>query len=157
MFPSNLAKKTNFPNMAGVTDCDRWIEKELHEAEIPIRSGFENWSLRKGTKRSKGIMIVKDWEDYIYKYRSKSEVPYHVIGNLEDGKLLFTRAWYYWVVKGTVKYKVAKKIFKHPIGKRDVRAYGHIGCIKPKRGVGGYHIDSQEGLNLFVKMVKEVL
>lgn len=163
MFPSNLAKSTNFPNMAGVTECDRWIEKELHEAGIPIRSGFENWRLREGTKVNTGIIVVKNLGDYIHKYRSKSEVPYHVIGNLGDGKFIFKRAWYYWMVRGNVPLKIANKLYENPIGARDVRVAGHCGCPPPKkwtqringkRCVTSYHIDSQEGLNLFVEAVK---
>ena len=151
MFPSNTAKRTNFRNMAGVTDCDRWIEKELQEAKIPIRSGFENWSLKAGTKTSNGMILIKDFDDYIHKYRSKSEVPYHIIGIL--GNYTFKRAWYYWVVRGEVSKKIAKKLYKEPIGKRDVRVGGHCGCPPPKGSVNSYHIDSQEGLNLFVQMV----
>jgi len=163
MFPSNLAKSTNFPNMAGVTNCDLWIEKELYEAGIPIRSGYENWSLREGTKRNDGIIITKDLEDYIHKYRSKSEVPYHVIGNIGDGKFIFKRAWYYWMVSGNVPLKIANKLYKDPIGQKDVRVVGHCGCPPPnpwarrlngKKYIMSYHIDSQEGLNLFVQMIK---
>lgn len=156
-------KRTNFPNMASVTDCDRWIEKELYKAKIPIRSGFENWFLREGTKSTNRVMIVKDMEDYIHKYRSKSEVPYHIIGNIGDGKFIFKRAWYYWMISGNVPLKIAKKLYENPIGKRDVRVYGHCGCPPPKkwttringkRCVTSYHIDSQLGLNLFAETVK---
>lgn len=164
MFPSNLAKRTNFPNVAGVTNCDILLEKELYEAHIPIRSGYDNWRLREGTKPNNGIIVVKDWDSYIYKYRSKSEVPYHVIGNLGDGKFIFKRAWYYWMVKGNVPIKIANQLYKDPLGEKDVRVVGHCGCPPPKKWaenidgkkcITSYHIDSQEGLNLFVKSLKD--
>ena len=164
MFPSNMAKRTNFPNMAGVTNCDMWLEKELYEAQIPIRSGYDNWRLREGTKPNNGILVIKDLNDYIYKYGSNSEVPYHIIGNLGNGKFIFKRAWYYWIIKGNVPLKIAKKMYADPIGKIDVRVAGHCGCPPPekmcykidgKKYVTSYHIDSQEGLNLFVRTLKE--
>ena len=166
MFPSNMAKRTNFPNMAGVTECDIWLEKELYEAHIPIRSGYNNWRLKEGTKQNNGIIVVKNLEDYIHKYRSNSEVPYHIIGNLGDGQFIFKRAWYYWIVRGNVPLKIAKKLYEDPIGKEDVRVNGNCGCPPPKgrsvnkgKGIGKvittYHIDSQEGLNLFVRVLKE--
>ena len=159
MFPSNQMKRTNFPNMAGVTECDRWIEKELYEAKIPIRSGFENWNCKKGV-HSGGIIVVSQWESYQDKWNPKSEVPYHIIGNLGDGKFIFKRAWYYWMVRGNVPLKIAKKLYEDPIGRRDVRVAGHCGCPPPKgwtktingkKCVTSYHIDSQAGLNLFVR------
>lgn len=153
MFPSNLMKRTNFPNMSGIINCDVWIEKELIEAGVPIRSGHENWFLKEGTKRSNGVIVVKDWEDYIHKYRCRSEVPFHIIGKL--GGFEFERDWYYWRVRGKVPKKIAKKMYKDQIGKEDIRVGGHCGCPPPKGDVYTYHIDSQKGLNLFVKIIKE--
>lgn len=152
MLPSNTLKSTNFPNLAGVPNCDEWIQKELDEAGVPIRSAFENWVVKKG-EHSNGLQITNkliagDYED---RYRPTSEVPYHIKGELNG--YTFRRSWYYWVVRGEVSKKIAKKIYKNPIGKRDVRAHGHGGCISPKGRVNVYHIDSQEGLNLFVKMI----
>ena len=163
MFPSNTAKRTNFPNMAGVPECDLMLQRELYEAHIPIRTGYDNWRCNKG-KQSHGVMVVAEYDSYIDKWRPKSEVPYHIIGNLGDGKVIFRRAWYYWMVKCRVPLKVANKLYEDPIGKIDIRVVGHCGCPAPKKWVENidgkkcitsYHIDSQEGLNLFVRILKE--
>jgi len=164
MFPSNLAKRTNFPNMAGLPNCDEFIEKELIEAQIPIRSGHENWKYTPPKTHSSGMIVVANWEDYKAHWDCKDEVPYHIIGVLGD--ITFKRAWYYWRVQGNVPLKIAKKMYEDPIGKKDVRVSGHCGCPPPKewcdkiegkKYVTSYHIDSQEGLNLFVKTIKEGL
>jgi hypothetical protein len=128
MFPSNLGKRTNFPNMAGRKDCDEFIARELEEAGI-----------------------------YLKKEDHKGEVPYHIVGELKGFK--FHRAWYYWVVHGSVPAHVAWKMYENPIGRRDVRVDGYAGNTEPDinrlQPTNNYHIDSQEGLNYFVKTLKE--
>ena len=156
MFPSNLAKKTNFPNMAGIEDCDKYIEKELLEAGIQITSAHENWIKKEVYYRLVINEHIGDYEHHRYIYFNKNEVPYHIKGTL--GSFIFERAWYYYRVHGFVPIRIAKQIYNNPIGKRDIRAYGHCGCIKPKgKEVDSYHIDSQEGLNLFVKFIKKII
>jgi len=84
----------------------------------------------------------------------------------ENLEFVFVRRWSYWSVTGYVPLDTAVKMYRDPIGKRDVRVAGHCGCpppeewILPKLVAGqevvtNYHIDSQEGLNLFVRSVVE--
>ena len=154
MFPSNLNKRSNFRNLAGIQDCDKLIEKELIEARIPIRSGYKNWKYIKPKRTENGCRILNNWYDGRI-FHCKSEVYFHIMGKLDE--FTFTRAWYYYMVDGSVPIEIAKKIYENPIGKKDVRAYGHCGCIEPKgKSVNSYHIDSQEGLNLFVEMIKKI-
>lgn len=115
-------------NLAGRADCDRFINSELIRAMIPI-------------------IVVE---------RVHSEVPYSFKGSL--GAYSFSRAWYYWVVEGKVPMDVAWKIYNDPLGRADVRAYGHCMCVAPdwghdKDGVDLYHIDSLAGLRLFADTI----
>lgn len=162
-------------NLAGVLSCDKQIRKEL---------------------RAAGITKFR-------RIRRKNEVPSSVMGLLiKNSKVAFklTRAWYYWVVEGSVPLEVALILYGTEVGKKDVRVAGHCGCPPPEqwafpksevlyelgiykkpnkehpygesptygelaemcnsgkirapRFVDCYHIDSQEGLNFFVKTLK---
>lgn len=122
-------------NLAGSTTAhtDAYIEDELAEANIPAF-------------RSKA---------------SKGEVPASLRG--EHGPYRFERVWYYWVVHGPVPVELAWEMYEDPRGRYDVRIAGHCGCPEPvdpwirKRKAGDvvdeYHIDSQDGLNLFAEKV----
>lgn len=86
------------------------------------------------------------------------EVQFTLIGKL--GQFVFKRGWYYWRVSGDVPIAVARKIYANPVGAKDVRAAGHCCCPTPEEVAHGgvvdhYHIDSQEGLNLFTKIIRE--
>jgi hypothetical protein len=90
------------------------------------------------------------------------EVLTTILGAL--GPFKFRRLWYYWSVTGDVPLSVAEAMYETPIGRRDVRVAGHCGCPPPsewaerRRGVGlvvkSYHIDTAEGLKLFVDTVR---
>lgn len=122
-------------NLAGSTTAhvDAYAEDELKEAGIHIFRG----------KPSRG------------------EVPASVIG--EQGRFRFERAWYYWVAHGPVSIELARKMYDDPRGRYDVRVAGHCGCPEPVKPwteivegdecVTEYHIDSQDGLNLFAEIV----
>lgn len=155
-------------NLSGDRDCDRYIEKELHDAGIELVRGEQ----------------------------SGGEVPATIIGQL--GRFKFTRAWYYWIVSGKMPLSVAEELYADPIGKKDVRVAGHCGCPAPehpwiewednegrrifpmskrpknfkkkdesypmffknpsKAGKGFipcYHIDSEEGLKLFAEAIRK--
>jgi len=117
-------------NLAGRQDCDTYILTELAGAGIDAQAERNN----------------------------RSEVPYGFIGRVGD--FTFRRAWYYWVVSGSVPLAVARELYANPIGKEDVRVAGHCGCPPPdewERGgfVDTYHIDSQAGLNLFVATLRK--
>ncbi len=108
-----------------------------------------------------GIPIVRS------KQPQRGEVPTCLSGILtKDGQQVFTfyRAWYYWTIRGDVPLAVAQEIYSNPIGLQDVRADGDCACRPPetwatKNGVGElivdlYHIDSVEGLKLFVDVIR---
>jgi hypothetical protein len=90
--------------------------------------------------------------------KSCGEVPTSIIGT--QCMWNFQRAWYYWVAKGPGIPVDRVEEFDKQWGK-EVRANGDCGCRGPlfwNEGfsTGSYHIDSQEGLNAFVKMLKEI-
>jgi len=118
-------------NLAGKPDCDINILDELYKA---------------------GVLIVEHGTPL------RNEVPAQLTGIAGDFE--FWRAWYYWVVNGPVPLDVAKILYKHPRGIKDVRVAGHCGCPPPeewaKNGfVNNYHIDSQSGLNFFCDTLRE--
>lgn len=119
-------------NLAGAALIltDDYVTRELMAAEIPL------------------VCVT----------RNKGEVAASITGKL--GEFTFTRAWYYWVVKGRVPLAVAQEMYSHPVGRKDIRVDGFSGGIEPRkravRGyIHGYHIDSQEGLNIFVETMKK--
>ena len=119
-------------NLAGEKDCDKYIKKELQEA---------------------GTIIFKHKRD------QHNEVPTSITGLLvlkNEVKFTFIRAWYYWVVCGDVPLEVAKILYSNAVGEKNVRVNDQCGCPPPQANfIGCYHIDSQEGLNFFVKILKE--
>lgn len=153
-----MAELTRFPNLAGVADADRTKVYEMTQC---------------------GIGIV------FHTVPFPSEVPGAITGEVHTngGTLLFTRAWYYWVVSGDVPLKIARRIYED--GKDlAIRAAGHCGNPPPDdwadpspeslefifkdhpsiyddkakeegrfRYVKSYHIDTLEGLKLFVEMM----
>jgi len=139
-------------NLAGNKDCDQTIIRELVEA---------------------GIDLV------FHTRRSTNEVPASVSGELDEGRFVFKRGWRYWIVEGRVPIKVARKMYADEL-RKDVRVAGHGGSPPPDewaepsdkeirwrcqeeglnyeffkdiQNVTSYHIDSQEGLNFFVRHV----
>ena len=118
-------------NLAGDDNCDETIKSELTIAEISVE------------KNPKG--------------RNSGEVPYLFMGRL--GPFTFRRAWYYWMVKGPMPLEAAEEMYKHEDGRKDVRVAGHCGCPLPAEWADGdfvnsYHIDTQEGLDLFARTVR---
>ncbi len=123
-----------FPNLAGDTDCDLHIVKELE------RAGIEG--------------IKMPWA-------RKAEVASHYIGHLNGWE--FTRAWYYWTAKAEgnlLLFKHADPL--HGEHGEEVRVDGHCGCPSPREwckapwriGVSLYHVDSQEALNALAEAIK---
>lgn len=51
----------------------------------------------------------------------------------ENLEFVFVRRWSYWSVTGYVPLDTAVKMYRDPIGKRDVRVAGHCGCPPPRR------------------------
>lgn len=86
----------------------------------------------------------------------RSEVPSDVMGSLSMWS--FRRAWYYWMAEGPgIPPHIAEKL--HATHGKVVRVAGHCGCPSPIEwyegfAVGGYHIDTQDGLNAFAEMLR---
>ena len=88
-------------NLAGRSDCDEYIARELRHARItPERCE-----------------------------PSGREVNASIVGRLPG--FLFKRAWYYYVVEGRVPLAVAHALYEDPLGRDDVRVSGHCGCPPP--------------------------
>ena len=113
--------------------------------------------------------------------RREGEVPSKLGGKYKQ--FSFIRAWYYWVVRGPLPLKLAQKLYKE--GPKSIRVNGDIEGIEPNLGesiyyrkevdtrieryesinikdktednayIDLYHIDTQEGLNYFVKFLKD--
>lgn len=124
-------------NLAGVKECDLFIERELARARIALEACGEH----------------------------RGEVPYRMIGRL--GPIEFRRAWTYWVARGTVPLEVARQLYADPVGSTDIRVAGHCGCPAPEppwidtidgdKFVTSYHIDSEVGLRIFADAIRKEL
>ena len=129
-------------NLAGNKESDKFIQIELEKAKIP----FEKIETPKG------------------------ECQYTIIGKLKGW--IFTRAWYYWIAETDEENalplpialemhnkKYPDEMFDHEqtMGKygNSIRVGGHCGCPSPKDYdvTDCYHIDSQEGLNEFARVL----
>lgn len=128
-------------NLAGVQNCDEFIKAELESAGL----------------------------EPIQVERNKGEVPYSLIGMVNNWKV--KRAWSYWVVttitRGLTVERASVLHYKeypsnnegYKIYGDSIRVCGHCGCPSPEEFnysgyVSEYHIDTQEGLNEFVKFIK---
>ncbi len=119
-------------NLAGNENANQFVKLELEEADVPI-------------------IITK------FKKRFTPEVPSTMIGVLQFGDVVitFTRAWYYWVVHLTspLPYDTANPL--NDIAGAEIRAEGFAGGTSiDKDGCDSYHVDSQNGLNTLVKVLK---
>jgi hypothetical protein len=154
-------------NLAGVKECDEFISHELELAGIHQITLVE---AERGEHEVPytviGVLGAKhfreEWDEMLVKSPSLKKLfnPTNIAPHVS---FVFCRAWYYWVVIGLVPLYVANELYENPIGKKDVRVSGHCGCpspiewIKNRHLIAGhqcvecYHIDSQEGLNLFVQ------
>lgn len=63
------------------------------------------------------------------------------------GSFTFTRAWYYWCVKGNVPLAVAEELYADPVGVTDIRVAGHCGCPPPKDWITFLADDGREVLD----------
>jgi hypothetical protein len=86
------------------------------------------------------------------------EIPTSIMGTFPYWG--FTRSWYYWVAKGQgIPADIAEEF--HKTWGQQVRVNGSCACPSPLEdnkgfAVGLYHIDTQEGLNAFVELLKKV-
>ena len=86
-----------------------------------------------------------------------SEVPYKVYGEYKHYK--FYRGWCYWIVKGDTSHDIAKIIYSDMVGRESIRTNGWAGNRDPSEFciINTYHIDTQEGLNRFVNIIKQYI
>lgn len=150
-------------NLAGDRECDAIISEELEKA------GIISFKLRE-IGRSEvpytiygtlgGQLLTEDENSFMEHYGFTENAA------KKSTSFVFRRAWYYWIVEGYVPLFVAEEIYKNPNGRKDIRAGGHCGCLPPSEQlvrykvcgmdvVNNYHIDTQEGLNYFVKTLKK--
>lgn len=91
----------------------------------------------------------------------EGEVPTHLIGYTEGRSgWSFHRAWRYYIAKGPGIPPDIAQAFHEEWGQQ-VRVDGHCGCPSPLDwfegfAVGHYHIDTQEGLNAFVRLLQSI-
>lgn len=134
-------------NLAGVKECDNFIPAELEAA---------------------GFIAIKEDE------RVPGEVPTFYRGYLAIGPYVFraVRCWVYYSVRCNpeLPLEIAKAIDGTSVnihGSRYsggtgtlgdvVRAEGFAGGMRPRRPVEFWHVDTEEGLKLFVERLKELL
>lgn len=94
-----------------------------------------------------------------YLHTGKGEVPADVGGVVHS--CYFTRAWSYWTVVCHMPMHLAREMYYEngKIGRYQIRVAGHCGCPPPEHyserdAIGSYHIDTIEGLTLFVHYAK---
>lgn len=140
IFP-NLATRTTDPGK--LKNLDEAIRAELMEAGILGADGQGDYGnfLEQEFIRKRG-----------------GEVPTSIF--VAKHRWTFTRAWYYYVAKGPGIPPLIAEEFHQRWG-REVRVDGHCGCPSPlewEKGfaVGMYHIDTQAGLNAFVKLLASI-
>ncbi len=134
LFPNLARHKKNHDNWENVCKMvDQVVYAELKEADIPIIGPHEF-------------------------LRHNREVPTAYMGELAMWG--FRRAWYYWTAEGPGIPADKAEEFHKDWGTQ-CRVEGHCGCPSPLEwrhgfAIGSYHIDTQEGLNAFVKLLKPI-
>jgi hypothetical protein len=129
----NLARQVDRDNPKVDSEVQEIVRKELTEA---------------------GIEVV----DFPVFINSCGEVPTSIVGSFAGW--IFKRLWYYYSASGPgIPSDIAEE-FNNKWGKI-VRVGGMAGGISPLRyyegfAVGDYHIDTQEGLNAFVELLKTI-
>ena len=132
-------------NLAGNKESDKFIEVELKKAGIPIEKIDS----------------------------PEGECAYTLIGKLKNWT--FKRAWYYWMATTAEENaipmpkalemhnkKYPDEMFDHDqelgIYGKSIRVGGHCGCPSPKEYnvTDCYHIDTQEGLNEFARVINSL-
>lgn len=160
-----------FKNMAGKTCNEEVIEELTHAGIIPIYPV----TVKHSEVKTSVVGVLGCWYDpeEIKVSLNKSSILQEM-DFLELTKdlfrYIFSRAWTYWVCHGPVPLTVAKELYSTEIGKKSVRVTGNCTCPPPKDpwlnpydgpyGTEGsavylYHIDTVEGLRLFVDKLKE--
>jgi hypothetical protein len=161
-FP-NLARYVDPQNPIIDQEVDKIILQELSIAKIPVLTlgkpalvysevPFTHIGLLGNQKTVAELAQVKKFLEWTPDNKFSSEFVFH-------------RCWYYWSVRGYVPLKAAEEIYENPYGRHSVRAGGDCGATHPREQVmchyvcgmevvPAYHIDDQEGLNLFVEVLR---
>lgn len=93
-------------NLAGKNDSNDFIKDELTRAGIDI-------------------IDVDTYGECGANYEGELTV--------NDQKYKFSRAWYYWIVSGLVPIDIAKKLYDHPEGRKNIRVNGCAGNQDPEK------------------------
>lgn len=120
-------------NLAGHKEADKHVKSELRRCGIPTivcTATGEVGASYHGSIPINAIAVPRSMR---------------LNRNFSD-HLVFHRAWSYWIVEGLVPIQAAQAIYKHLIGKEDVRVDGHCGCVHPNTVASHY---TKEG-NLLV-------
>lgn len=168
--------KRHFVNLAGVKDCDAQIIKELTEAGVEVFSlDFEDITKHEVPYKTIGFLgFNKNFKEEIEHIKNRPNdqssilkiiLNSDIIKTLDACSFSFTRQWRYWSVSGYVPIEIASDIYVlNESRKLGIRAAGHAGDLHPselvsktkimgKHYIDTYHIDTQEGLNEFVKFL----
>lgn len=148
-------------NLAGNKECNPIILKELEEAGIPTIEIEMKEDQYEVPFNYIGVLGMKEKTRISYnKYNIKFEPKNFLV---DHASFIFRRFWYYWVVTGYVPLNVAEEIYATGL---PIRAGGDCTNPEPSKEtlsfkicghqvVNVYHIDSQEGLNKFVEILKK--
>jgi hypothetical protein len=157
-------------NLAGVKGCDAFIRDELKEAGIAVLYlPGEDTTKHEVPWQVMGVLGAQAFMSDLAKYPEEGSIRKCMKASVMDDDVAsfrFRRAWYYWMVSGYVPLNVAMEMYADPVGKKDIRVDGHCGCPSPdeyqgrpliagQHCINSYHIDSQEGLNLFAATLKK--
>ena len=150
-------------NLAGVEKCDAYIREELEKAGIDIYNLVEPGQTEVPYTLF-GAIGGEPMSESDKSFMKRRGLTIEIISKFSS--FTFERAWTYWMVEGYVPLNIAVEMYADPNGVKDIRANGHCGCPPPSEQlvqhkvcgmdvVGGYHIDTQEGLNYFVETLKK--
>ncbi|WCK57036.1 hypothetical protein PP175_28005 (plasmid) [Aneurinibacillus sp. Ricciae_BoGa-3] len=150
-------------NLAGVRGCDKTIRSELKEAGItPVHVGMMDGEVPTTLigKRN-NFIFQRGWsywmvEGYmplviaqaIHKESLDRHLDIRVAGNSED------TTPEEWAFPKDLMEQCASLNLTFP-SNEDIHALIKQGVIKGERYVDSYHIDTQEGLNFLVEMIKK--
>lgn len=162
-----------FPNLAyrgGLPDKVQLVKettrKELTEAGVQILGISEPLAFEVPASDIGVLTSEKKYEESstFTRYYNTESVRHWAEGGSDMFDFVFVRNWYYWSVHGNIPLRIANEMYQSEPGRKDIRSGGDAGCRPPDTWakwdagrwvIRHYHIDSQEGLNLFVQTVKK--
>ena len=157
--------------MAGKACNEEVIEELTHAGIIPVYPVTVKYS----EVKTSVVGVLGCWYDpeevkvNSSQFRVLQEMDFLTMAK-KFFRYTFSRAWTYWVCSGPVPLTIAKELYSTEVGKNFVRVKGDCTCpppedprLEPYDGPYGtegsavylYHIDTVEGLKLFVDKLKE--